>query len=244
MLRVEDLVFWFAHRNPAICNLRFSAQKGQFIGIVGLNGSGKSTLLKLLQRIYSPKSGKIFLSDIDLQEYSSAELAKRVASVLQRLSLSFDFAAMQFVMLGRTAYLKFLRDPSPQDERVVAEAMRRCDCLQFAETSVLQLSAGELQRVCIAMALAQQPQLLLLDEPTSSLDLRQRSRLSRLLVELQESGMTILCASHDLQFLQMHAQKILLLHEGNQIAFGAANEVLASTALIELFEINAEVYAR
>jgi len=244
MLRVENIAFWFSNCAPAIWNVCFEVEKGEFIGVVGLNGSGKSTLLKLIQRIYSPKSGKIFLSGIDLQQYSSADLAKRVASVPQRLALSFDFTVAQFVMLGRTPYLKFLRDPSKQDEDIVADVMGRCDCLQFAKTSVLKLSTGELQRVCIAIALAQQPHLLLLDEPTSSLDLRQRSRLSRLLLNLQKAGMTILCASHDLPFLQMHAQRLLLLHEGNQIAFGSTSEVISSSSLTELFEIKREFYAR
>jgi len=240
MLQVEELVFRFPNHVPAIYKLNFHVKKGEFIGIVGLNGSGKSTLLKLLQRTYVQASGKIFLSGIDLQTYSSVELAKNVASVPQRLSLSFDFTAAQFVMLGRMPYLTFLRDPSQEDESIVVKSMQQCDCQSFVDTSILRLSAGELQRVCVAMALAQQPHLLLLDEPTASLDLRQRSRLSRLLHELQKAGMTMLCASHDLQFLAVHAQKILLLDQGKQMAFGLPGEVMSSTLFMELFEIGGE----
>jgi iron complex transport system ATP-binding protein len=123
------------------------------------------------------------------------------------------------------------------DKRLVEEAMRQTDSFAFTGRPISQLSAGELQRVCIAAALAQQPEVLLLDEPTSFLDLRQIARLSRLLSRLQSDGLTILCASHDLRFLRRHSTQVLVLDEGEQIGFGLYEEILTEERLANLFEI-------
>jgi iron complex transport system ATP-binding protein len=217
--------------------ITFSVEQGSFTGIVGPNGSGKTTLLKLLQRTYHPAAGNIDLCEKDLRSYPSRDLARKIASVAQRPVFAFPFFAEQLVLLGRTPYLNFLKRESSLDKRVVEEAMRQTGSLAFAGRPISQLSAGELQRVCIAAALAQQPEVLLLDEPTSFLDLRQIARLSRLLSRLQGDGLTILCASHDLRFLKKHATQVLLLDEGNQIGFGPYDQILTEERLATLFEL-------
>jgi iron complex transport system ATP-binding protein len=238
---VHQLTYYFSAK-AALQGISFSVESGGFLGIAGPNGSGKSTLLRLLQGTYLPASGRIEVDGRNLQSYSKRELAKKIASVAQRPVFSFPFLARQFVLLGRTPYLNFLRIESSTDRRVVDEAMRQTDCLIFAHRPVSQLSAGELQRVCIAAALAQQPQVLLLDEPTSFLDLRQIAKLSRLLSALQKSGITILCASHDLRLMRRHATRVLLLDEGRQIGFGSFAEVLTEETLAELFEIEQDLH--
>jgi cobalamin transport system ATP-binding protein len=234
-LQVCDLGFSFGKRN-VLQNISFYVAKGEFIGLIGLNGSGKTTLLKLIQRILRPQYGSILVHGCDLQNYSAQEIARKIASVPQKISLSFDFTVKQFVMLGRTPYLNLWKQPNATDENVVLEIMRRTDCLPLAESSVLKLSAGELQRVCIAASLAQQPEILLLDEPTNSLDLRQKARFSALLHQLQNQQVSIICASHDLHFLQLHCDRILLLHNGWQLEFGPMTQVLHSKHFCELLE--------
>ncbi len=199
LLEVRNLSFSFGKKN-VLRHISFSQTRGEFVGLAGLNGSGKTTLLKLLQRILKPHDGVVLLQGSSLQSYSSRTLARKIAAVPQRLSFSFDFTAKQFVMLGRTPYLDFWKQPALLDEQVVTEVMRQTDCFQFMESSVLKLSAGELQRVCIAAALAQRPEILLLDEPANSLDLRQQFRFSALLHELRDQTISIVCASHDLLF--------------------------------------------
>jgi ABC-type cobalamin/Fe3+-siderophores transport system ATPase subunit len=236
LLNVNRLIYRYGPKT-VLNGITFSVEQGSFTGIVGPNGSGKTTLLKLLQRNYHPAGGGIEFCEKDLRSYSSSDLAKKIASVSQRPIFAFPFLAEQLVLLGRTPYLNFLKRESSVDKRVVEEAMRQTDSVAFSGRPISQLSAGELQRVCIAAALAQQPEVLLLDEPTSFLDLRQIARLSRLLLRLQSDGLTILCASHDLRFLRKHATQLLLLDEGNQIGFGSYEEVLTEERLTTLFEL-------
>jgi iron complex transport system ATP-binding protein len=151
--------------------------------------------------------------------------------------------AEQLVLLGRTPYLNFFKRETDTDRKFVEDAMRQTDCLEFTGKPISELSAGELQRVCIAAALAQRPEILLLDEPSSFLDLRQAARLSRLLVQLQNQGLTIVCASHDLQFLKKQNPKILLLNEGTQVGFGNHDEILTQETLRALFDLTVEIHA-
>ena len=239
-LKVCDLSYRFGNRT-VLNGIDFSIEQGSFTGIVGRNGSGKTTLLKLFQRNYSPASGKIELRGKDLRSYSARDLATKIASVPQRPVFAFPFLAEEFVLLGRTPYLGFLKRERAIDKRVAQEAMLQTDSLAFAGRPISELSAGELQRVCIAVALAQQPEILLLDEPTTSLDLRQIARLTRLLHRLSNDGLTILCASHDLTFLKRHARDVLLLEEGKQLGFGMYGEVLSDERLATLFEWEANI---
>ena len=226
-------------------NISFDVEEQQFIGIAGLNGSGKTTLLKLLQRVLHPKTGSIQLHNRGLDTFRARELARHIAVVPQRMSYSFEFSARQLVLLGRTPYLGLLSQVSRRDEEIAAEAMEKTDCLQFASTSIMKLSAGELQRVCIATSLAQQSKIILLDEPATALDTRQQGRLLRLLKTLHEEGRTILCASHDLTFLRQVPDKVLLLHNGRQIGFGPPDEVFSREILRDIFEVEMEpAYAR
>ncbi|MCI0448077.1 ABC transporter ATP-binding protein, partial [bacterium] len=242
MLKVDQLRFSYGSKR-VLDGITFSVGAGDFIGIVGPNGSGKTTLLKLLQRLNHPVGGKIEFRDKNLESYSSRELAREIACVAQRPFFAFPFLAEQFVFLGRTPYLNFLKRETSVDRNALKEAMRQTDTLHLAQIPISQLSAGELQRVCIATALAQQPEILLLDEPSSFLDLRQLARLSRLLFRLQNEGATILCASHDLQFLKKHSTRILLLDEGRQIGFGAYEEILSEETLRSLFDVKEEFHA-
>jgi len=242
ILSINQLSYCFGSR-PVLNGVSFSVESSSFTGIVGPNGSGKTTLLKLLQRTLAPAKGSIELFGRDLRSYSSRELAKKTASVAQRPVFSFPFLAEQFVLLGRTPYLNFLKRESLIDKKVAEEAMLQTDSLCFAHRPISELSAGELQRVCIAAALAQEPEILLLDEPTNFLDLRQIARLSRLLLRLRTNGMTILCASHDLCFLKKHAEQILLLDEGKQIGLGHYEEILSEERLTTLFEMEPQTNA-
>lgn len=172
------------------------------MGIAGTNGSGKTTLLRLLQRFIKPTRGSVYLNGIDLNEWSRQHLSKRIAAVWQRAPVEFTFNAHQLVLLGRTPHLNFFKWPTPRDKEVVESVMQRTDCFHLASRRLSELSAGEFQRVQIAAALAQEPLWMLLDEPTTFLDLKQRSRLLSLLQSLQKEGVSILCVSHDLDLLR------------------------------------------
>jgi len=235
-LHVSGVSFHYGKRE-VLRDISFEAHPGMFVGIAGTNGSGKTTLLKLLQRFLQPASGAIFLDGMNLNEWSRQDLAKHTAAVWQRAPVEFTFTTHQLVLLGRTPHLNFLKWPILRDREVVESVMQRTDCFHLASRRLSELSAGEFQRVQIAAALAQEPQWMLLDEPTTFLDLKQRSRLLNLLQSLQKNGVTILCVSHDLDLLRRYADRVLLLDGGIQKAFGEPEEVLSSENLMEVFEM-------
>jgi iron complex transport system ATP-binding protein len=188
-------------------------ERGAFAGLAGPNGSGKTTLLKLVARLHAPAAGLVSIDGRDVTSYSRRDLARLVAGVWQRPALSFGFTARELVLLGRTPYLSPLRWESSEDVAIADAAMEETQIAHLASRIASTLSAGELQRVFIAAALAQKSRVLLLDEPTSFLDRRQAALLSALLRRLIESGVTILCASHDVALLRRHATSVILLEE-------------------------------
>ncbi len=187
-----------------------------------------------------PAAGSVLVDDRDVASYGRRELARRVAGVWQRAPLSFGFTARQLVLLGRTPHLAPMHWETRADEQVADSAMEETEIAHLAERPAAQLSAGELQRVFIAAALAQQSPILLLDEPTSFLDLRHAARLSSLLHRLHRRGVTMLCASHDLPLLRRHASSVVLLADGHVDRVGDAADVLAANVLRHAFGLTAE----
>ncbi len=216
----------------------FRVQRGAFTGLAGANGSGKTTILRLMARLHTPHTGEVLVDDRDVASYSRRELARLVSGVWQRPSLSFGFTARQIVLLGRTPYLSPLRWETRDDEAIAGKAMEETQTAHLASRIASTLSAGELQRVFIAAALAQQTRVLLLDEPTSFLDLRQAARLSALLKRLSGNGITIVCASHDLALLRRHATSIVIL--ADRQASTTTPDALTREMLTRVFDIHEE----
>jgi iron complex transport system ATP-binding protein len=225
---------------PVVEGVSFRVDSGAFAGLVGANGSGKTSLLKVIARMLVPAAGKVFIADRDIASYGRRELARLIAGVWPRMPLSFGFTVRQLVLMGRTPHLAPMRWETRPDLEIANEAMNETQIAHLAERPASQLSAGELQRVFIATALAQQSRILLLDEPTSFLDLRQAARLSSLLERLHRRGVTILCASHDLALLRRHASSIVLLADHRVVEHGDTARVLVPEALQQAFGITAE----
>lgn len=239
MIELHDVSVDFGERR-LLAGVTFRVAPGTFVGVVGANGAGKTTLLRLIARLHAPSAGLVLLDGRDVASYRPRELARLVAGVWQHRALSFGFTARQIVLLGRTPHLSFLRWESRHDHAVVEAALAETETAEVADRPASTLSAGELQRVFIAAAIAQQSRILLLDEPTSQLDLRQAARLSRRLVRLRQAGTTILCASHDLALLQRHATSIVLLSGGRAESIGDPAAGLSREVLTRTFGIDAE----
>ncbi|MEK6374006.1 MAG: ABC transporter ATP-binding protein [Acidobacteriota bacterium] len=218
----------------------FHVEPGAFVGLVGANGSGKTSLLKVIARMLVPAVGKVLIADREIETYGRRELARLIAGVWPRTPLSFGFTVRQLVLLGRTPHLAPMRWETKVDQEIAFEAMQETQIAHLAERPASQLSAGELQRVFIATALAQQSPILLLDEPTSFLDLRQAARLSSLIERLHRRGVTILCATHDLALLRRHASSVVLLADHRVAAAGDTAGVLVPEALQRAFGITPE----
>ncbi|MEC9489424.1 MAG: ABC transporter ATP-binding protein, partial [Halanaerobiales bacterium] len=215
-------------------------ETGSFIGIIGPNASGKSTLLKNMSQTLKPESGAIYFDHQLLNDYSSLELAKKMAVVPQDTEVNFNFNVYDIIMMGRHPYQKRWSGLSQEDKKIVKEVMEVTDTLKLKGKLINELSGGERQRVIIARALAQKPDILLLDEPTSSLDINYQGEIYDLLNYLnQEFNLTIITVSHDLNLTAQYCEELLLLKEGRIYAAGPPEKVLTENNIKAVY--NAEV---
>jgi iron complex transport system ATP-binding protein len=208
---------------------------GEWLGVIGPNGAGKTTLLSAIARLL-PYSGSVTVCDRAADRLSRRELARLIAYVPQRPLLPPDMTVSDYVLLGRTAHIGYLRAETVNDRRVSAAAIDRLDLGQMASRMLRTMSGGELQRVVLARALAQEAPVLLLDEPTSALDLGRRMDALELIDEVRrERSLTVLSAIHDLTLAGQFADRLLLLAAGQIGACGPASEVLRGDVLAEHF---------
>jgi iron complex transport system ATP-binding protein len=211
LLHVEN-VAWRASGIPILERVTFDAAKGELVALMGRNGAGKSTLLDLLARLRRPAEGTVVLEGRPLDAWTSLELARTVAHLPQLLSAEIPFTAEELVLMGR-----YPRSPgwleSKGDRGAVERAMLRCDCWQFRRRRLSTLSGGERQRVFLAACLAQEPRVLLLDEPATFLDVDQQLECFRLLRELADDGVLAVAVTHDINLALTFCTRILVLSE-------------------------------
>lgn len=217
-------------------------ERGEMVAVLGPNGSGKTTLLKLMLGLLCPREGELRFEGRRPARIGPRALARAVALVPQEVALPFNVTAAEVVLLGRTAYLRRFGAPAREDLEAVRTAMSATDVLSLAGRSYHELSGGERQRVIVAMALAQEPRLLLLDEPTRHLDLSHQLRTLSLIRRLKrERGMTVVSAMHDLNLCAIYFDRLILLSSGRIVADGPPEKVIQPQLLEETFGIAALV---
>jgi len=240
-LKIDRVQFYYEARK-VLDEISFEAGEGEFIGLIGPNGSGKTTLLKIIDGILKPRVGSVYLDCKRISELDPKELARELAMVPQTADLSFDLKVFDVVMMGRYPYLGRLSFEREVDEEKVRFWMKLTNTLHLAERSIREVSGGERQRVLIARALAQEPRILLLDEPTSNLDVCYQIEIMNLLKELVEKlGLTIICAIHDLNLAARYSDKMILINGGRIKGIGRPIEVLTKENLRDVFKIEAKV---
>ncbi len=216
-LKIKDLHFSYKD-NPVLKDVAFSIKKGDYLAVLGTNGAGKSTLLKNLNAILSPDLGQVYLNNLDTSNISRNDLAKSFAYVPQSHD-NDKITVFDAVLLGRKPYIKW--DVSSQDLKLVEDTLELLDLTAFSMTYTDQLSGGELQKVVIARALVQQPEILLLDEPTSNLDLKNQIEVLELTKSIVDSqSLAAVVSIHDLNLALRYANKFLLLKDGKIYDFG------------------------
>jgi iron complex transport system ATP-binding protein len=239
MLKTDKIKFSY-DQEKILKGIDLEIKAGAFIGIIGPNASGKSTLLKNMSKTLKADSGSVYLDHKLLNDYNSLELAKKMAVVPQNTEVNFNFNVYDIIMMGRHPYQKRWSGLSQEDKQIVKEVMKVTDTLKLKTKLINELSGGERQRVIIARALAQKPDILLLDEPTSSLDINYQGEIYDLLKYLnQEFNLTIITVSHDLNLTAQYCEELLLLKEGKIFASGPAEEVLTEENIKAVY--NAEV---
>lgn len=219
-------------------SLRFS--EGQFVAIAGPNGAGKSTLLGIMAGLRLGYSGRCEYSGKEVSRWLRRGFAREVCFLPQSLKMEFPFTAEQVVLMGRTPHCDGLFE-SPDDWNAVEQAMATTDTLPFRGRDFRSLSGGERQRVILASAVAQQPRTLLLDEPTTYLDLKYQVAIYRLLRDLSRKGLLVVAVTHDLNLAASFADRIVLLHGGRVAADDAPCAVLAPEMILRVFGVRSEV---
>ncbi|WP_209123215.1 heme ABC transporter ATP-binding protein [Alkalihalobacillus sp. BA299] len=219
-------------------DINFKVNTGEFVGVIGPNGSGKSTLLKTIYRIYAPHTGDIFINQSNMNKWTNRKFAQRVAVVGQESSVPFDFTVEDIVRMGRHPHKKFLEKDNDYDDTIVTRSLKEVGIEHYKNRSFSNLSGGEKQRVLIARALAQEPQLFILDEPTNHLDIHHQLHLLDVVKGLK---LTSLAALHDLNLAASYCDKLLVMYEGKIVAEGSPDQVLTEKLLADVFHVNGTV---
>ncbi|KPU27081.1 hypothetical protein TR13x_06695 [Caloranaerobacter sp. TR13] len=237
-IEVESLYFSYGD-SLVLRDINFKIEKGEFVSIIGPNGSGKSTLLKNMISIDKPSKGLVRIDGKELRQYKVKELAKKVAIVLQDTNIAYDFSVFDVVLMGRNPYLGRFQKESYKDFQIVKDSLKLTDTLHLKDKSINQISGGERQRVIIARALAQQPEIILLDEPTSHLDINHQIEILSLLKKLnKEKNMTIVIVIHDINLATRYSNKMILLNKGEILSIGKPKEVITYENIEAAYNLN------
>ena len=252
LLWADNVSFRYGAGAPLVLDgVSLRLADGALAGILGPNGSGKTTLLRLLSGTRRPTSGRVLsspstslgASDRPLDQLSRREVARRIAVVPQETELAFEYRAIEIVLMGRHPHLGVFAVEGPDDIRIAQEAMASTGTSHLADRFFHELSGGEKQRVVIAAALAQSANLLLLDEPTASLDLGYQLEISSLLLRLnQDHGVTMAISTHDLNLAASICRELILMRGGKVIAAGPTAEVLTPENVRQLYDVEADVH--
>jgi len=238
IIEVENLLFGYTPKDTILKDLSFELSRGRFLAVAGPNGAGKTTLLNLLCGLLRSNAGSIRIDAEDVGSYSVKQLAKKVAVVRQEIVPVFEYSVLQVVSMARAPYLGTFGFESSDDKKIIAEAMAVTDTQRFASRPVAQLSGGERQRVFIARALAQDTPILLLDEPTSFLDMTHQVGIYDLLKTMQLDGKkTILTVTHDINLAMQYCDEILLLAPDGSYSHGPVEEVLDAELIEQVFAV-------
>ena len=227
---------------PLFENLSLAVMPGEFVGVIGPNGSGKTTLLRLLAGVAQPSGGEVRLAGRDIRAIPPAERARQIAVVFQEARVLFNFSVLEIALMGRAPRLGRWGMERPEDFAAARAALAEMDLAGREDRHLHELSSGERQRALIARALAQEPRIVLMDEPTAFLDLKHRLQIHAILTRLnRERGLTVVATSHDLNLAARYGSRLVLLHEGRAVADGPPASVLTAERLREVYETEARV---
>ncbi len=240
-ITAEDLSY-SVEAQTLLDSVHLHAEQGRFVGLIGPNGAGKSTLLRALSGMLQHQQGAVRLEGKDLRSLSSRDVAAGLALVPQIAPYTHGFTSFELVLMGRYPHLGRFQVEGGEDNRIARDAMRLTDTEEFTDRTLDTLSGGERQRVFVSRALAQQPRILLLDEPTSNLDVFHQLKVLDLVRQLVDDGLTAVAAIHDLQMAARYCDRLVLLSSGRVLAEGTPEEVLTPEAIESAFGVRCAVY--
>lgn len=237
LLTVDDLS-WTVANTPILKKINISIEQGQFIGLLGPNGAGKSSLLRCLYRFNKPTTGQVLLGSDDIWQLSADNFAKQVAVVLQETPSQFNLSLYDVVSLGLTPHKRLFSGTTQSDKQLIHQAIKQVGLIEHANQAFDSLSGGEKQRALIARAIVQKPQLLIMDEPTSHLDVKYQIQLMELAKSL---GVTVLASFHDLNLAASLCDELLVIDHGEIVSSGTPEQVITEKMLSDVFGVCAQV---
>jgi iron complex transport system ATP-binding protein len=237
-LEARELSFAFEPGHPVLEQVSFALMAGELLAVLGPNGSGKSTLLRILSRVLKPGSGQVMVLSRPLESFSRKELAQKIAVIPQSSVIEFPYRVLEVVLMGRSPYLGRFQLEGKRDLEIARQALLMTDCLELAERGMEEISGGERQRVILARGLAQEPEILLADEPFTHLDLHHQVRFLGLLSALRKArSISVLFTTHDLNLAGIFADRILLLEGGKVAALGTPEQVLDPELVSRIYRV-------
>jgi len=239
-ITVEGLGFSYNGKR-VLQKINLTIQEEEILAIVGPNGSGKTTLLKNISGVLTPEKGAVYLDMKQVTDLSTREIARHLTAVEQERGVGFDFTVREIVAMGRIPYQGRFARETQKDKQQIREAMELANVTSFADRSIRELSGGEKQRTFLAMALSQEPKVLLLDEPTIHLDINYQIQIMEIVRQQAKTGLTVLMALHDLNQAAQYADRVALLDHGRLLAIGEPKEVLTPANIKRAFETDVVV---
>lgn len=240
LLEIKDLRISFGDME-ALHGISLSLKKGMLVGLIGPNGCGKSTMMKCISRVNKGWTGSITLDGNDISKVSPSQLSRLVANVPAEAGQTFGMTVSEMVMLGRYPFADRVWWESREDERKVAEALEIFGLSHYRRKELALLSSGERQRALIAKAYVQEPKLMLVDEPTSHLDMKYKLQVMRYLRKLSDSDMTILVAEHDISLMARYCDICIIMKKGDIVAIGEPKEIITEDLIREVYEVDARI---
>lgn len=239
-LVVKDISFGYNKNVNVLDKVSFSVRSGEVLGILGPNGTGKTTLLKCINNIIKYRSGDIYFNGQSLSGLNQIEMAKIIAYVPQYINNMFPASVIDTVSMGRLPYSRY--GYSEEDRKIAFDTIRIMNLEKFAFRNIMEMSGGERQRVLIARAMVQQPKIITLDEPTSSLDLHNQLFILKLVSEIAKTNnISIIMTIHDLNLASMFCDNLLMLKDSHVFAYGKSQEVINEKNISEMYNVNTKV---
>jgi iron complex transport system ATP-binding protein len=239
MIEIKNMNYQYEKGKNVLKNIGLTFNKGEFIGIVGPNGCGKSTLINLLCHVLELQSGSIKINDRNLKDIHQNELARLISVVPQESFFEFDFTALEIVLMGRLPYLSRFQLEGVNDRKLAQSAMEKTKCWEHRDKFIKNLSGGEKQRVIVARALTQNTEIILLDEPTSHLDMNFQYELLDLISDLNKSKkVTVISVFHDINLASKYCSRLIVMKAGKIIADDKPSKVIVPDTLAKIYDFN------
>ena len=241
ILEVRDLNKVYEDGYHAVRGVSYKLKPGLLVGLIGPNGCGKSTMMKCINRMHDTSSGDILIDGESILKKKPAEVAKVVATVPAELKNSFGLTVYETVMLGRYPYMKNMWWEPIEEEELIMENLEKFGVAHLKDRQINMLSSGEMQRVLIAKAYVQNPRLMLVDEPTSHLDMKYKLDVMEYLTAMVRNDMTILVAEHDISLMARYCDMCIIMKKGEIVGIGDPKEVITPELIREVYDVDASV---